>query len=77
LHNVESNINLKGIILLIANPAENVTALLFGYTRASKVLSGISFIIKFSDEPVGIAGVIPTILSFCLANSTIVSPKTS
>ena len=43
----------------------------------SKALSGISFIMMFSEHPVGMAGVIPTIFSFMRASSTIVFPNTS
>ena len=42
-----------------------------------KARSGISFIMMFMDEPEGMAGVMPIILSFILANSTNVWPKTS
>ena len=40
-------------------------------------LSGISFIIMDKELPVGIAGVMPVILSFIPASSRIVFPKTS
>ena len=38
---------------------------------------GISFIIMLSEQPVGIAGVMPYIFSLLLASSRIVFPKTS
>ena len=60
----------------VASPAENVTACCSAIPT-SKVLSGIVSIICLREDPVSIAGVTPTIFSFSLANSIIVSPKTS
>ena len=66
----------KGNIPCVASPAEKVTACCSAIPT-SKTLWGISSIILFKEEPESIAGVTPTILSFSLANSIIVSPKTS
>ncbi|MNQ75086.1 hypothetical protein D3C85_898660 [compost metagenome] len=66
----------KGTKPWVAKPAEKVTACCSAIPT-SKALSGIAFIIIFSEQPDGIAGVIPTILLFASANSTMVCPKTS
>jgi len=42
-----------------------------------KTRSGIISAIILREQPEGIAGVIPTILSFCFASSIIVLPNTS
>src|ERR1039457_1765229 len=66
----------KGINPCVDIPAEKVTACCSAIPT-SNALSGISFIIIFIDEPEGMAGVTPTILGFCFANSIMVCPKTS
>ena len=66
----------KGIKPWVAIPAANVTACCSAIPT-SKVLLGNISIINLRELPVSIAGVIPIILSFCCANSTIVFPKTS
>ena len=60
----------------VASPALRVTACCSAIPT-SKALLGIFFIMIFSDEPEGIAGVIPIIFSFFSASSTIECPKTS
>ena len=60
----------------VANPAEKVTACCSAIPT-SKARLGISSIIIPKEQPVGIAGVTPIILSFSLANSIMVLPKTS
>jgi len=60
----------------VANPAENVTACCSAIPT-SKALSGMASIIIFKDDPEGMAGVIPIMVSFSLASSTMVCPKTS
>src|ERR1700739_532803 len=65
-----------GIRPCVANPAENVTACCSAIPT-SNARSGIAFIIMFSEQPVGIAGVMPIILLFFSASSTMVCPNTS
>ena len=60
----------------VAKPALKVTACC-SQMPTSKALSGIASIMNFKEEPLGIAGVIPMIDLFSLANSTIVCPNTS
>jgi len=60
----------------VASPAENVTACCSAIPT-SNVLSGISFIMIFKEQPEGMAGVMPAILMFNLASSSIVLPNTS
>jgi len=43
----------------------------------SKARSGMAFIMMLSELPLGMAGVMPMILSFCSASSSRVLPKTS
>ena len=66
----------KGIFPCVAIPAEKVTACCSAIPT-SKVLSGISAIILLKEDPESIAGLTPTICSFILASSIIVSPNTS
>src|SRR5690554_5638783 len=66
----------KGFKPWVANPAEKVTACCSAIPT-SKARSGIAFIIMFMEDPDGMAGVIPTILSSFSANSTRVCPNTS
>ena len=65
----------NGTMPVAARPAEKVTACPSAIPT-SKQRSGISRIRIFNPQPVGIAGVIPTIRSFVRANSRIVSPNT-
>ena len=57
-------------------PPENVTAWPSAMPT-SKVRSGMAFIIMFMEQPVGMAGVTPTIFSFRCASSSSVWPNTS
>src|SRR6185437_14146375 len=66
----------NGISPCAAKPAENVTACCSAMPT-SNARVGIFSIIIFIEEPDGIAGVMPTILSFYSASSTIVLPNTS
>src|SRR5689334_16788202 len=66
----------NGIKPWVANPAEEVTACCSAMPT-SKARVGIAFIMMLSDEPEGIAGVMPTIFGFFSASSTIVCPNTS
>ena len=60
----------------VAIPAASVTACCSAMPT-SKARSGICSIIYFKELPVGMAGVIPIIFWFFLANSTKVKPNTS
>jgi len=60
----------------VAIPAEKVTAC-YSAIPTSNTRFGITFFISLREHPESIAGVIPTILSFSLASSIIVSPNTS
>src|ERR1700761_1223228 len=66
----------KGINPCVAKPAEKVTACCSAMPT-SNARFGIAFIIRFSEQPDGIAGVIPIILGFCSASSIMVWPNTS
>ena len=66
----------KGIKPWVAIPAAIVTACCSAIPT-SNARSGRTSIIYFSELPVGMAGVIPTIDWFFLANSTRVNPNTS
>ena len=59
-----------------AMPAEKVMACPSAMPT-SKVRSGISFIIMFIEQPVGMAGVTPTMRGLLLASSKRVCPNTS
>ncbi len=52
----------------VAKPALKVTACC-SQMPTSNARSGMASIINFNDEPLGIAGVIPKILSFAFASS--------
>jgi hypothetical protein len=43
----------------------------------SKARSGMAFIMMLSEQPLGMAGVMPTIFGFFSASSTMVCPNTS
>src|SRR5690554_7588167 len=64
----------KGTSPCVANPAEKVTACCSAIPT-SKERSGIASIIILSEEPEGIAGVIPMIFSFFSANSKLYFQK--
>ena len=66
----------KGISPSLAMPAEKVTACPSAMPT-SKARLGMAFIMMLSEQPVGMAGVTPTILGLACASSTNVSPKTS
>ena len=66
----------KGRSPSFAIPPENVTACPSAMPT-SNTRPGISFIMMFSEHPVGMAGVTPTMRGFCRASSSIVLPKTS
>ena len=66
----------KGVYPLMASPAENVTACCSAMPT-SNVRSGMASIIMLRLHPVGMAGVMPRILLFFLASSSMVCPKTS
>ena len=59
----------------LAMPPENVTACPSAMPT-SKARSGMASINMFMEHPLGMAGVTPTMRSFCLASSMSVSPKT-
>ena len=65
-----------GIMPALAKPAEKVTAWASAIPT-SNTLSGMASIMMFIEQPVGMAGVIPTIFSLFLASSNKVSPNTS
>ena len=60
----------------LASPAEKVTACPSAMPT-SNTLSGMAFCIMHIEQPVGMAGVIPTIRLFLRASSSSVSPNTS
>ncbi len=66
----------KGTKPCVAIPAEKVTACCSAMPT-SNARSGIAAIIKFMDEPEGMAGVTPMMRESCSANSTIEWPNTS
>ena len=66
----------KGCKPSFAIPAEKVTACASAIPT-SKERSGIASIIIFIEQPVGIAGVTPTIRGFFFASSNNVFPNTS
>ena len=60
----------------VAMPAEKVTACCSAMPT-SKARSGMASIMNFSEHPVGMAGVTPTMRSSFSASSMMVCPKTS
>ncbi len=66
----------KGTSPWVAMPALKVTACCSAMPT-SKARSGMAFIMMFSEQPVGMAGVTPTTLGFFSASSTMVWPNTS
>src|SRR5580693_3859773 len=66
----------NGISPWVAKPAEKVTACCSAIPTSNARL-GIAFIIRFNEQPDGIAGVIPIILGLACASSIIVWPNTS
>ncbi|MBQ2322464.1 MAG: AAA family ATPase, partial [Bacteroidales bacterium] len=59
------------------NPNANIVYIKGDQFTNEKQRPGISLIMMLSEQPEGMAGVMPRILSFCLASSSMVSPKTS
>ena len=66
----------NGIYPLAASPAEKVTACC-SVMPVSNTLSGNSFCMMSSEQPLSMAGVMPTIRGFSLAISQAVLPKTT
>jgi hypothetical protein len=66
----------KGTSPCVAIPALKVTACCSAMPT-SKARWGMAFIMMFSEQPLGMAGVTPTIFGFFSANSTMVCPNTS
>ena len=65
----------KGCMPSFAMPPENVAACPSAMPT-SNARSGMDFINRFMEHPVGMAGVTPTIFGFFSASSTSVSPNT-
>ena len=66
----------KTLMPCVASPALKVTACC-SQIPTSNARCGISSIMNFKEEPLGIAGVTPIICGFTFANSTMLCPNTS